>query len=263
VLALTGPGGIEVTTSPTGDGLLDARAFSWTDRRNATTYVTLVRPAGGTWTIRTQPGSPAAGVIRVARPLPDVDIEGSVGGSGSTRSVTYRIAPIEGQTVTFVERWGGGSALIGDASGNSGRLRFAPAPGAGGRRTVVAVVSQNGYPRAEVQVATYRTGPVSERCTPRRRCDTSITLSTQAQGSLLYAGGDVRPARPGGTVLLRLYRSAPNDDELVFDLPTVVAADGRFNDYFTSMKGRSCTLVATFLGDAAYRPATARRTVRC
>jgi hypothetical protein len=199
----------------------------------------------------------------VARPLPEAGVTGAVRGSGDSRSLTYRITPVEGQTVTFVERWRGGSGVLGDASGNTGTVRFAPAPGAGGRRTIVAVISQNGLPRAELAVTTYRTGPVRERCTPQRRCATTITLATQAQGTLLYAGGVVRPARPGGSVLLRLFRTLPGADELVFTLPTVVAQDGRFNDYLVTKGARSCTLAATYLGDATHRPATLTRQVRC
>ena len=263
VLTLTGPGGATVSTAGSGDGVLGARAFSWSDRRGGITYVTLVEPAAGSWTVSAAPGSPAIDTVRVARPLPDAGATGSVGGSGDSRSLVYRITPIEGQTVTFVERWRGGSGVLGDASGTTGTLRFAPAPGAGGRRTVVAVVSQNGLPRAEVPVTTYRTGPVRARCTPRRRCATTITLATQAQGNLLYAAGVVRPARPGGAVLLQLFRTRPGADELVVTLPTVVAEDGRFNDYLVTKGARSCRLAATYLGDATHRPATLTRQVRC
>ena len=50
--------------------------------------------------------------------------------------------------------------VIGVARGGRGRIRFTPAPGPAGKRTIVAFVEQNGIPRDQITVATFTYRPL-------------------------------------------------------------------------------------------------------
>ena len=81
----------------------------------------------------------------------------SVRGSGASRTLRYTITGTAGGTaVTFAEKGKEGIRLIGRAKHSRGALRFAPAPGTGGIRSVIAVVTQDGYARAQPVVARFR-----------------------------------------------------------------------------------------------------------
>jgi hypothetical protein len=57
--------------------------------------------------------------------------------------------------VTFFENGAGAARRIGAARGRAGTLRFTPAPGPAGPRSIAAFVERGGLPRARLTVAHY------------------------------------------------------------------------------------------------------------
>lgn len=119
------------------------------------TTVLLANPEPGRWRVSTPAGSPEVIDAKYANPLPDIDVKAKVSGSGYARTLSYDVAPIPGQKVTFVERGRGAAELIGTAKGRTGKLRFRPGPGPKGKRSVFAIVTQDDLPRDELKVGSY------------------------------------------------------------------------------------------------------------
>ena len=123
------------------------------------TTVLLADPEPGRWTVTTPQNSVEVIDAKYVNPLPDINVDAKVTGSGYERTLEYEIAPIAGQRVTFVERGRGAEEVIGTTSKRSGTMRFRPASGPKGKRRIVALVSQDDVPRDELQVGSYSAPP--------------------------------------------------------------------------------------------------------
>lgn len=139
----------------------------------------IVGPKAGTW--RIEPAAGAAAVraatagarprahaaaiagLQIATGLPAPTVSARVSGNGTSRSLAYRATRRAGLTVTFIERGRGGTRVIGRTrpAGN-GTVQFSTGDLPAGRRTVVAVVQQDGAPRLRKDVASY-TAPAPPR----------------------------------------------------------------------------------------------------
>jgi hypothetical protein len=78
-----------------------------------------------------------------------------VTGGGQVRVLHDKLAAAQGRVVRFVEQGAGVASRIGTAKGGRGTIRFTPATGDRGRRTIVALVEEAGAPASEVKAATY------------------------------------------------------------------------------------------------------------
>ncbi|MBE2314379.1 hypothetical protein DVA67_000205 [Solirubrobacter sp. CPCC 204708] len=147
---LRGPGGTKIAAPGKTE-----RSLAFTNSGTQTTYVVLSRPRGGRWTI-TPAGGATIAAVSSAELRPAVKVRARVGGSGRTRTLKYSVARQAGQTVRFEERGTAADHVLGTVrGGGKGTLRFRPADGRGGKRTIVAVVEQDGLPRKRLTVASY------------------------------------------------------------------------------------------------------------
>ncbi len=127
-----------------------------------TTHVGIKSPAAGRWTVTQAPGSSVAVtglryVVGEAAPR----VSATVGGRGTTRTLTYRVQAPKNVTVAFAEQTGTLFHRLGAAKGSSGTLRFTPAVGPAGKRRIVALIDNGGLPHGRPVVATYAApGPV-------------------------------------------------------------------------------------------------------
>jgi hypothetical protein len=99
--------------------------------------------------------------VQAADALPEPLIHGSVSGAGALRTFHYRIRLASGERVSFAELGSGpvgvgAGRAIGTAARARGVLRFRPAAGPAGERTIVALVTRNGLPITELTVARFR-----------------------------------------------------------------------------------------------------------
>lgn len=88
----------------------------------------------------------------------------------------WRLRPIEGQKVQFVEEGKGVNNVIATSSAATGQKSFKPAEGPAGKRKIVAMVEQNGFPRTNLTVGSYRApGPSSRR--GHSTCASNVTAT--------------------------------------------------------------------------------------
>ena len=131
------------------------RTLVFQDKAHDTTFVAVASPAAGRWKVSAAAGSAPIVSVRNAAGLPKPSVSARVSGPGRARVLSYRVKPLAGQRVVFVERGARTARVLGAAKGARGSIRFAPAAGPSGRRSIVAEVSQNGLPRATLTVARY------------------------------------------------------------------------------------------------------------
>jgi hypothetical protein len=91
----------------------------------------------------------------VAGTLPKPRVTATVSGKGQRRTLSYTVNRVPRQTVQFEEVAGHTHHLIGRAHGLHGRIRFTPGAGSAGRRSIVAIVSENKVPETQLTVTHY------------------------------------------------------------------------------------------------------------
>jgi hypothetical protein len=193
---LRGPSGRTIVTPASGyEKTADEVVIS--DEQSATkeTYVFINHPEAGAWTVTPTPGSAPITAIQQAASLPAPAVHAKVSPAGAHRErLTYSLHPIPGQTVEFAERKAGGDfRLIGKAHGVKGRLVFTPSPVLGTKRTIEAMVSEEGHPREDVTVASFRVAstrlPAPGHLRVRRHGETLTVSFKGVKGASGYAVG--------------------------------------------------------------------------
>jgi hypothetical protein len=152
-LTLTGPRGEKVTVSRAQPYARAGNLVAMLSE-NGTTYLAVKRPAGGTWTI-TDDGLVAVRRVREAVGLPNPSVSARVTGRGRSRTLHWRLRPISGQRVRFVEVGKDVHKVIATVRAARGQVRFRPADGPAGRRRIVALVEQNRLLRKAVAAGSY------------------------------------------------------------------------------------------------------------
>lgn len=163
LIVVTGPDGEVVSSGP--ETIEQGRYRIVPVPGESRTIIQIGDPVGGNYSVEAQPGSVPISRILTARGLPQPKVTAKVRGKGRKRRLIYRVRQIDGQRVTFSEEGKGTGRQIGIAKRVKGRIRFSPAPGPRGRRRIVALVEQDGVPRAQIQVSRYRAPGIAR---PRR-----------------------------------------------------------------------------------------------
>lgn len=193
-VTLHGPAGERIPTpaDPAGSAKTD-RSTAFANVATATTYVALRSPRAGEWTAVPVAGSAAAvDAVNVAPLLAPVKVRGAVSRlRGKTRTVSVKAARRPGQQITLLERGTGVAHQIGTIEGTDS-VRFTPAAGPAGRRTIEALVEQNGVPRDRFVVGTFdAAGP------PAPARPTSLKLTRAGRTLTVRWGKAQRAARYG------------------------------------------------------------------
>ncbi len=175
-VVLTNPAGQTVAPTAPADG---STAVAIGDPVNKATHIGLVKPAAGKWTVSPAPGSTVNITgLRFAIGEANPKVTAKVSGTGAARTLTYSIKAPPNVTVAFAEQTSKLYHLIGQAKGSAGRLTFTPAqPGAPGRRTIVAVITNAGLPDGSPVVASY---VVPRAKTPGRATHLRVTAGPKA-----------------------------------------------------------------------------------
>jgi hypothetical protein len=150
-VTLHGPGGRLLTTPAGSGGVHNGLGFLFQDFARKTTYVVLIRPAAGHWSI----DAPDTVTTEQADGLAPVTIRAKVSGRGSRRVLRWSTKGLRGQRLEFAERSGrAGHKLL--ATGRAhGSIRFRPDRRLGRRRTIEVTVLNHGLPRLTRVVARY------------------------------------------------------------------------------------------------------------
>ncbi len=160
-VTITGPGGIRASTA--GGTRALAKPFAiYRVTQQDTTYVAIIHPPAGDYTITANPGSPA-----ISRVLHAEGIQPSVRARVVRRRgrlrLLFAVKPEPGQRVAFFEQGQGVYRRIASSTAAHGSLTLTPAPGPGGHRQILAEIFEDGAPvllrpgaPATVVVAAYR-----------------------------------------------------------------------------------------------------------
>lgn len=112
-----------------------------------------------------------------------------VEGRADDRTLHFRLPKAAGRRVVFAEEARHVYREIGATGKARGSFRFHPAPGPRGRRSIVAIVEQDGVPGAKLTVAHYQAPPTSRPGAPRR------AAARRRGGKLLVSWTKVKGAR--------------------------------------------------------------------
>lgn len=165
-LTVTAPDGTTVTSGGPQNPRTGILALE--DPSSGSTFVILGHPKPGAWTLTPDRGSITGVAESDLLPPPSVTAKVRPVRGSDRFLLSYRDVPRAGQRVEFVERAGKGGQIVGTARGARGTLTFTPAPGAPGRRSVVAQVLQNHTPRASLAVASFTVPPAPVLPAPKR-----------------------------------------------------------------------------------------------
>jgi hypothetical protein len=155
-VVLTDPSGHTVIPPALAPTTVHDSAFTAVSAKTDTTYVVLRAPRGGRWQIAAAPGSVPIISVRSAQGYAPPTLKAHVTGGGHRRVLHYTVSTDPGLSVSFAEQARRVYKVIGTARSAHGTLRFAPADGPDGQRTIDAIVTESGQPRAQVKVAGYR-----------------------------------------------------------------------------------------------------------
>jgi hypothetical protein len=186
-VTLIGPRGERITSPDDARPVQQAPFFVMKDPRANLTQFAISKPSAGRWRVVVEQGSAPVVSIASANGLEKPQVDGKVSGRGARRILSYRVKPAAGQKVTFIERGPSAGRRIGEATGERGRIAFRPAPGKAERRRIVALVTQDGRPRGEYEVARYRAPGIQRPSRPR-------ALRVTRRGTSLRVSW--KPARP-------------------------------------------------------------------
>jgi hypothetical protein len=126
------------------------------------TYLVLTSPRGGDWTIVPNDGSPAITQMLTSDGYKPARVKANLGGKRRKRSITYRIKNLgHGQRVVFAERGAFGTNIVGSTKKKRGTLSFKVADARGGRRTILAMVQNDGIETDRKTIGSYKApGPI-------------------------------------------------------------------------------------------------------
>jgi hypothetical protein len=214
-VTVTGPGGVSFSS-----GQPTAAGFVTTVEGVEAAYVVLNKPRAGDYTITANEGSPGVAAVKVADGYSAATVKATV----KRGSVAYRITHGgNGQQVVFAEKGKVGTRIIGTAKGSRGRLRFKPAGGPGGKRTVVAMIQQGGFVTDTVTVGSFKApGPAKPGAVGKlkaRHVGTVLTVTWRgaakaARYSVLVRGSKgSRAARLVGSKARKLRLTGMRRDE--------------------------------------------------
>jgi hypothetical protein len=151
-VVLVGPGGQQIAPVLGGKGdtsQLPAAA-------QQTTYVGIKHPHPGKWSVESAPGNTVAiSSVEDAIGQPAPTIRATVSGHGPRRAVHYHATMPTGVTIALAEQTGHLLHRIGTVHSGSGTIAFRPAFGPGGKRQLVAEISDNGAPQDSQTLASY------------------------------------------------------------------------------------------------------------
>jgi PKD repeat protein len=145
-ITITGPGGIHASTN--GGASAESMPFLiFREPSQDTTYIAIIKPPAGTYTITANHGSPAITQVLTAHGLATPSVRGSVVRDGGSLLLRYTDTANPGQRVIFFERQQGKALReLGTTTAAHGTLTFTPGPGPAGVRQITAEVVQNGAP---------------------------------------------------------------------------------------------------------------------
>jgi len=145
-IKITGPGGVHASTD--GDTKAASKPFViYRIASQDTTYIAIIKPPAGVYTITANHGSPAITRVFTAHGMKAPTVSAQVIRRHGALVLRFADTAHPGQRVIFFERQKDGALWqIGQTTAADGTIRFTPGPGPAGTRQITAEVVQNGSP---------------------------------------------------------------------------------------------------------------------
>jgi hypothetical protein len=202
-VTLTAPNGEKVAIGPGSPNLVRAShvgLFRVPDQNMTIAGVVHGKP--GTYTVTPANGSPA--IVKVRETRADDHVTAKVTARGDKRVLHYDAGLPGRKQVQFFERGNGIYRALKTSAGGKGTVTFTPAPGAAGKRQILARTTIDGAPAPDYVVASFtapdRVSPGATRRVHVRRVGTSLVVSWAAAKNAKRYGITVR--QPNGTYKL-------------------------------------------------------------
>lgn len=202
-MKVTAPDGSTVTSGngSVADGRFIATEFPEADK----TYVSIGKPPAGRYLVETLGGSAQITTTRLANGIPDAKVSAKLRGKGRKRTLRFSARRIAGQRITFAEQSSGGLYREFATTGKSrGTVKLRPANSKQRRRRIIALVEQDGLPRARLALARFKGPKYRPAARPRK-------LRARRRGSRLLVSW--RPVK--GAKEYRVRVSLPKDGRKV------------------------------------------------
>lgn len=189
-------GEVLLSTPADGKEVITKQMMVTTDAKQKTTTILWKAPPGGKAWVVAQQGSSAVTKVDLALPAPKRNFGVTVGGSGRSRTLNWKITPAlqRGETVQIAEEGAEAGTELVTTAKSTGSIPFTPQGGKSGKRSVVATVSADGLPGNAETVATYTAPPPPAPATPAaldlKRSSSGVLVSWKAG-----VGGGVRAAK--------------------------------------------------------------------
>jgi hypothetical protein len=167
-VTVTGPGGVRATTPADPAATRDGAVVFLRDAQERRTFVAVPAPRAGRWELSLEPGSSPVASVRRAAGLPAPKAKARVTGRGHRRTLRWTLAPRRGQVVTFVEEGAQTAERLARTSARRGSVRFRPGDGRAGRRSIVAIVEQDGVVRERLVAGRYSAPAPQKPGRPKR-----------------------------------------------------------------------------------------------
>lgn len=225
-VTITGPGAVHASSA----GQASAQQGPFVIKRATqlnTTYIAIIHPRAGRYTIRLNPGSPAIAEVLDAHGFTP-RLRAHVTGSHRRRQLVYSVNMQPGEKVTFTERGRDIEHLLGTTHKSRGTLDFTAAPGPGGPRQIIATATDNGYP-----VVLHPGSPTAGAL---------VLASYQAPGPQRLPRVRGLRARRAGSRLLVSFDRVPAAKRYAV---VITLRDGLRTDYVTSRNSLQITVPTT------------------
>jgi hypothetical protein len=180
-VTIAGPGGLHATTPADGSSVREGRFVILQSRSDRTTYIAAAKPTAGRWDLALEPGSSPVESVRTASGLSAPRVTAKVTGRGHARKLHFRVRPLRGQVVRFFEDGPETGRQLVRTTATRGTIHFRPGDGKAGRRSIIALVEQNGMVRRRLRVARFRAPQPMRPARPRR-------ISLRRKGGRLLIG---------------------------------------------------------------------------
>ncbi len=178
---LHGPDGLTLTTPTTTDALIASPVSLVVNTSDRTTYLLLKGARAGRYTLTLLAGSPPVAGLQFSEPLPPPSVHATIATQGCGRVLRWHLRSLPGQKVTIEEQGTSSPRPLAVTNRPTGIVAYTPDPGTPAGRTIIAVVTQQGSPRATIVLAHIRastgTPPAKVSGLHARRTSTKITLS--------------------------------------------------------------------------------------
>lgn len=153
-VTVTGPDG-RTYGSDAANAVKGTRHVAVPDAASRTQTLLIAQPAAGTWTVTPNAGSAPVLGLRVARDAAPPVVRGSVRRAGARRELRWTAQHRTGRVLELFEEGDGELRRLGTPKGTRGTVRWTPEVVRGGRRTITALVSQDGLPLRKVTLGSY------------------------------------------------------------------------------------------------------------